>query len=127
MRATSARPAGADNFLKWRRAIDEADPVPLTGTVVRAAGLVLEAALPRVAVGTACEIRATDGALVMAEVVGFFGQTALRIRADQRLERQSSRFELPLLHQPDTAIEQDFIGTRYTKRRGERPGREQEQ
>ncbi|HEX7487410.1 MAG TPA: FliI/YscN family ATPase [Anaeromyxobacteraceae bacterium] len=58
------------------RAIDEADPVPLTGTVVRAAGLVLEAALPRVAVGTACEIRATDGALVMAEVVGFFGQTA---------------------------------------------------
>jgi len=44
--------------------------------VVRAAGLVLEAALPRVPVGTACEIRATDGALVMAEVVGFFGQTA---------------------------------------------------
>src|ERR1700674_1007314 len=58
------------------RAIDEADPVPLTGTVVRAAGLVLEAALPRVAVGTACEIRATDGALVMAGAVGFFGQTA---------------------------------------------------
>ena len=58
------------------RAIAEADPIPLTGTVVRAAGLVLEAALPRVPVGTACEIRATDGALVMAEVVGFFGQTA---------------------------------------------------
>ena len=58
------------------RAIAEADPIPLTGTVVRAAGLVLEAALPRIPVGTACEIRATDGALVMAEVVGFFGQTA---------------------------------------------------
>ena len=39
------------------RAIAEADPVPLTGTVVRAAGLVLEAALPRVAVGTACARR----------------------------------------------------------------------
>ncbi|HET9596900.1 MAG TPA: FliI/YscN family ATPase [Anaeromyxobacteraceae bacterium] len=58
------------------RAIAEADPLPLTGTVVRAAGLVLEAALPRVPVGTACEIRAADGASVMAEVVGFFGQTA---------------------------------------------------
>jgi len=59
-----------------RRAIAEADPLPLTGTVVRAAGLVLEASLPRVPVGTACEIRATDGATVLAEVVGFFGQTA---------------------------------------------------
>ena len=58
------------------RAIADADPLPLTGTVVRATGLVLEAALPRVPVGTGCEIRATDGTSVMAEVVGFFGQTA---------------------------------------------------
>ncbi len=58
------------------RAIAEADPLPLTGTVVRATGLVVEAALPRVAVGTTCEIRAPDGVSVMAEVVGFFGQTA---------------------------------------------------
>ena len=58
------------------RAISDSDPLPLTGTVVRAAGLVLEAALPRVPVGTACEIRPTHGAPVMAEVVGFFGQTA---------------------------------------------------
>jgi flagellum-specific ATP synthase len=58
------------------RALAEADPLPLTGTVVRAAGLVVEAALPRVPVGTACEIRATDGGSVLAEVVGFFGQTA---------------------------------------------------
>jgi flagellum-specific ATP synthase len=58
------------------RALGEADPLPLTGTVMRAAGLVIEASLPRVAVGTACEIRASDGALVLAEVVGFFGQTA---------------------------------------------------
>jgi flagellum-specific ATP synthase len=59
-----------------QRALSEADPLPLTGTVVRAAGLVIEASLPRVAVGTACEIRAADGAQVLAEVVGFFGQTA---------------------------------------------------
>jgi len=58
------------------RAIAEADPLPLSGTVVRATGLVVEAALPRVPVGTACEIRATDGTQVVAEVVGFFGQTA---------------------------------------------------
>jgi flagellum-specific ATP synthase len=58
------------------RALAEADPLPLTGTVMRAAGLVVEASLPRVAVGTACEIRAVDGSRVQAEVVGFFGQTA---------------------------------------------------
>jgi len=58
------------------RAIAESDPLPLTGTVVRAAGLVLEASLPRVPVGTSCEILAQGGASVMAEVVGFFGQTA---------------------------------------------------
>jgi flagellum-specific ATP synthase len=58
------------------RAIAEADSLPLTGTVMRATGLLVEASLPRVPVGTSCEIRATDGASVMAEVVGFFGQTA---------------------------------------------------
>jgi flagellum-specific ATP synthase len=58
------------------RALAEADPTPLTGTVVRATGLVVEALLPRVPVGTACEIRANDGALVHAEVVGFQGGTA---------------------------------------------------
>ncbi len=58
------------------RALAEADPLPVTGTVVRATGLVLEASLPRVPGGTACEIAAADGASVMAEVVGFFGQTA---------------------------------------------------
>jgi len=54
-----------------QRSLDEADPTPLTGTVVRATGLIVEATLPRVPVGTACEIRATDGSLVLAEVVGF--------------------------------------------------------
>ncbi|MFT3915800.1 MAG: FliI/YscN family ATPase [Anaeromyxobacteraceae bacterium] len=58
------------------RALAAADPTPLTGRVVRATGLLVEAALPRVPVGTACEIRAKDGDLVMAEVVGFQAGTA---------------------------------------------------
>jgi flagellum-specific ATP synthase len=58
------------------RALEDADPTPLIGTVVRATGLLVEALLPRVPVGTACEIRANDGGLVQAEVVGFQGGTA---------------------------------------------------
>jgi len=59
-----------------RRALAELDPLPLTGTVLRATGLVVEAALPRVPVGTGCEIIARDGSVVQAEVVGFAGSTA---------------------------------------------------
>jgi flagellum-specific ATP synthase len=59
-----------------KRALAAADPTPLTGTVVRATGLLVEAALPRVPVGTACEIRSRGGAVVHAEVVGFHGGTA---------------------------------------------------
>jgi flagellum-specific ATP synthase len=58
------------------RVLAETDVTPLTGTVMRATGLLVEAALPRVPVGTSCEIRARDGALVVAEVVGFQGATA---------------------------------------------------
>ncbi len=58
------------------RALAEAEPTPLTGTVIRATGLVVEASLPRVPVGTACEIRARDGGTVVAEVVGFHSGTA---------------------------------------------------
>jgi flagellum-specific ATP synthase len=59
-----------------RRGLAEADLVPMTGTVLRATGLVVEAALPRVPVGTGCEILAGDGSVVQAEVVGFTGSTA---------------------------------------------------
>ncbi|HVP67259.1 MAG TPA: FliI/YscN family ATPase [Anaeromyxobacteraceae bacterium] len=59
-----------------RRALAELDPLPLTGTVLRATGLVVEAALPRIPVGTGCEIVARDGSVVQAEVVGFAGSTA---------------------------------------------------
>jgi flagellum-specific ATP synthase len=53
----------------------DADTLPVSGTVLRASGLVIEASLPRVAVGTCCEITTSTGTL-MAEVVGFSGATA---------------------------------------------------
>ncbi len=60
----------------FRRALEGADSMPLTGTVIRATGLLVEAALPRVPVGTTCEIRAAGEGVVLAEVVGFQGGTA---------------------------------------------------
>lgn len=60
-----------------RRALETADPLVLQGKVLRASGLIIEAALPRVAVGTGCEIKVDDGRIMFAEVVGFSGPTAL--------------------------------------------------
>jgi flagellum-specific ATP synthase len=47
------------------------------GRVVRATGLVVEASLPGVPVGTGVEVEARDGRGVAGEVVGFSGSTAL--------------------------------------------------
>jgi flagellum-specific ATP synthase len=41
--------------------------------------LILEASLPRVALGTSCEITDDEGRTIMAEVVGFNGPTALLV------------------------------------------------
>ncbi len=59
-----------------RRTLSECEPLPVTGTVVRAAGLVIEAMLPQVTIGTYCEIRTRDNQIVQAEVIGFEGATA---------------------------------------------------
>ena len=59
-----------------RRSIAAAEPTPFTGRVVRVMGVLMEASLPGVAVGTFCEVRARTGGTVMAEVVGFAGSTA---------------------------------------------------
>ena len=59
-----------------RRSIAASDPTPFTGRVVRVSGVLMEASLPGVAVGTFCEVKARSGANVMAEVVGFAGATA---------------------------------------------------
>ncbi len=62
---------------RMQKAIDSAEPLVLKGRVLRASGIVIEATLPRVAVGTACEIEVGEGRHVPAEVVGFSGATAL--------------------------------------------------
>ncbi|MEW6433335.1 MAG: FliI/YscN family ATPase [Myxococcota bacterium] len=58
-------------------ALRQAEPLPIQGRVLRATGLVVEATLPRVPVGTACEIQLADERRVPAEVVGFSGANAL--------------------------------------------------
>jgi flagellum-specific ATP synthase len=60
-----------------RRTLGSSEPLVVHGRILRATGLVIEASLPRVALGTACEIRAEGGRTVSAEVVGFHGATAL--------------------------------------------------
>jgi flagellum-specific ATP synthase len=56
-----------------RDRLSQAEPCVLAGRVTRASGIVVEAALPQVAVGTSCEIQAMGNRLVTAEVVGFSG------------------------------------------------------
>ena len=51
-------------------------PLPVEGTLVRVAGLVLEAAGIRVPVGSVCEVRMPGQPPVLAEVVGFHGDRA---------------------------------------------------
>jgi len=58
------------NLEAIQRVLDEAEPLPVTGTVTRANGLLVEAMLPQVSVGSCVEIRTRDG-VVAAEVVGF--------------------------------------------------------
>jgi flagellum-specific ATP synthase len=65
------------NLGRLQRVLDACEPLTIEGRVVRASGLVIEATLPRVAVGTACEIRISAHRSVAAEVVGFKGSTAL--------------------------------------------------
>ena len=60
-----------------RRVLERCDPLVLEGRVLRATGLLVEASLPRVGVGTACEIRVDRDRIVPAEVVGFQAGTAL--------------------------------------------------
>jgi flagellar biosynthesis/type III secretory pathway ATPase len=67
------------DFDRLKKSLDRTEPVVVQGRIVKASGLVLEASLPRVALGTACEIRDDQGHTVQAEVVGFNGPTALLV------------------------------------------------
>lgn len=62
-----------------RRVLDDADTLRVAGQVTRVSGVIVEALLPQVAVGTACEVQTRTGRRVAAEVVGFSGPTALLV------------------------------------------------
>jgi flagellum-specific ATP synthase len=55
---------------------EHSEPLETVGTLVRVAGLVLEAAGVRVPVGSICEVRSPGLPTVLAEVVGFNGDRA---------------------------------------------------
>jgi len=65
------------NLQEIRNQLAHAEPCVLAGRVTRASGIVVEAALPQVAVGTSCEIHAAGSRTVAAEVVGFAGSQAI--------------------------------------------------
>lgn len=56
-----------------QRRVERAPPPPVEGVLTRMIGLTLEAAGCQAAVGDRCDILATDGASIEAEVVGFSG------------------------------------------------------
>jgi flagellum-specific ATP synthase len=60
-----------------RRSLATSDSAILSGRVTRASGILIEAALPQVTVGTACEICPPNVPPILAEVVGFTGSRAL--------------------------------------------------
>ncbi|HEU4458611.1 MAG TPA: flagellar protein export ATPase FliI [Methylibium sp.] len=99
----------------WSRYLDDlkahaAGPVPLEsqGTLVRVAGLVLEAAGIRVPVGSVCEVRMPNQPAVLAEVVGFAGDRAYLMPTGElhglasgaRVVPRSSPAEVPKLGAP---------------------------
>lgn len=65
------------NLRSLETAFRKTELTRIQGTVTRASGLIIEATLPEVAVGTSCDITATDGRMVPAEVVGFSSHSAL--------------------------------------------------
>ncbi len=67
----------ADAMEKMRRALQTSGPLPVTGRVIRAAGVVVEASLPRVALGAQCEIQLDGDDKLLAEVVGITAGHAL--------------------------------------------------
>ncbi len=60
-----------------REALAENEPLVVSGKVTRASGIIVEAMLPQVAVGTSCVIQTSAGKLISAEVVGFSRSRAL--------------------------------------------------
>ncbi len=62
---------------RMAKVLRDAEPLPISGKVTRVSGIIVEATLPAVTVGTACEIRMGTGKTLNAEVVGFAKNRAL--------------------------------------------------
>ena len=63
-------------------AVAGASPLKSQGRVIRASGLIIEASMPHVAVGTSCDVEGRDGRSIRAEVVGFSGNAAILMPQD---------------------------------------------
>jgi flagellum-specific ATP synthase len=74
---SSRAPASAGLMRRVQKVLSERDPMVVSGKVTRASGIIVEATLPQVAVGTACVIETSGGKLISAEVVGFQRSKAL--------------------------------------------------
>jgi len=75
--ADMASASDASLIARLSAAAAEAEPLPVAGKVTRVSGIVVEATLSAVAVGSACEIRIAGGKTLNAEVVGFSKNKAL--------------------------------------------------
>jgi len=81
--ATPVAPAAPIRLARWAHYLDELaahaavhQPLAAHGSLVRVAGLVLEAAGVRAPVGAVCDVQSDHGPVVQAEVVGFNGDRA---------------------------------------------------
>src|SRR5689334_11432133 len=59
------------SLARYINAVESADPMPLTGQVVRSVGLLVESRGPRAQVGELCELQQASGRKLILEVVGF--------------------------------------------------------
>jgi flagellum-specific ATP synthase len=112
---------------KWHRYLADlqafaADPVPLEtqGTLVRVAGLVLEAAGIRVPVGSVCQIHMDDHhgqPPVLAEVVGFSGDRAYLMPTSSDLQGLASGARV--VPRPSPIVPLQLGAAHHPWRRGE--------
>lgn len=98
------------NLQRVQKALDMADSLVLQGKVLRASGLIIEAALPRVAVGTGCEIKLENGRAVAAEVVGFAGPTALLMPCGEMQGIREGAPVIPRASLTDLSVGEGLLG-----------------
>jgi flagellum-specific ATP synthase len=71
--STNRTPHWLKNIEQYQKRVERVPPPPVEGVLTRMIGLTLEAAGCQAAVGDRCDVMATDGTRIEAEVVGFAG------------------------------------------------------